>query len=97
MKMHTHLYDVPSLCSSKIKRHFVDVCDKRSDRANIFGVTSSLLAVHCILIPPLRTSSIVPCSSNLSFRRRIVSRDGPFHIHHCPYRTYPLHLLISGF
>jgi hypothetical protein len=94
--IYENAYDVPSLCSPKIKHHFVDICDERSNRANLFGVISSLLAVHCILIPLLRTSSIVPCSSNLSLRRRTVSRDGPFHIHDYTYHTSPLHFRISG-
>jgi len=95
--VYENAYDVPSLCSPKIKHHFVDICDKLSNRANIFGMISSLLAVHCLLFPTLRSSSVVPCSSNLSFRRRIVSRDGPFHIHDCTYAASPLHFRISGF
>ena len=95
--VYENAYDVPSLCSPKTKHHFVDICDKRSNRANIFVVISSLLAVHCILIPNLHMSSVVPCSSNLSLRHRIVSRDGTFYIHDWTYAASPLHMLISGF
>ena len=37
------------------KHHPVDICDKCSNRVNIFGVISSVLAVNFILIPPVRT------------------------------------------
>lgn len=50
--MYENTFDVPSLCSPKIEHHFVDIFDKCTNCANVFGVISSLLAVHGVLIPP---------------------------------------------
>jgi hypothetical protein len=69
--------DVPSLCSSKVRHNFADIRDECSNRASILKAISS----NSRLISFYSHLYVVPCSSSLSSRRPIVSRDDPLHIH----------------